>query len=147
MSPSQSEETGVWSGRASSTHAQRVADVYAWSYRRTSKRFETIAQVVGFDEIAAPYRTSRRGLVTDLVREGAAGQGGRVDQHACAGQRRATTSGEIHLRRACGTGASRCVSDWRIGDHAGGPQGFGGVTPPALAAPLNGCQSRCRWLD
>ena len=45
-----------------------LADVYAWSYRRTCQRFETTAQVVGFDEIAALYRPSRRALVTDLVR-------------------------------------------------------------------------------
>jgi len=45
-----------------------LADVYAWSYRRTCQRFEITAQVVGFDEIAALYRPSRRALVTDLVR-------------------------------------------------------------------------------
>ena len=46
-----------------------LADVYDWSYRRTCQRFETTAQVVGFDEIAALYRPSRRALVTDLVRD------------------------------------------------------------------------------
>jgi Fic family protein len=45
-----------------------LADVYAWSYRRTCQRFDTTVQVVGFDEIAALYRPSRRALVTDLVR-------------------------------------------------------------------------------
>jgi len=45
-----------------------LADVYVWSYQRTCQRFETTAQVVGFDEIAALYRPSRRALVTDLVR-------------------------------------------------------------------------------
>jgi Fic family protein len=45
-----------------------LADVYSWSYRRTCQRFETTAQVVGFDEIAALYRPSRRALVADLVR-------------------------------------------------------------------------------
>jgi Fic family protein len=45
-----------------------LADVYTWSYLRTCQRFETTAQVVGFDEIAALYRSSRRALVTDLVR-------------------------------------------------------------------------------
>jgi Fic family protein len=45
-----------------------LADVYAWSYQRTCQRFETTAQVVGFDEIAALYRQPRRALVTDLVR-------------------------------------------------------------------------------
>jgi hypothetical protein len=45
-----------------------LADVYAWSYRRTCQRFETSAQVIGFDEIAALYRQPRRALVTDLVR-------------------------------------------------------------------------------
>lgn len=45
-----------------------LADVYAWSYRRTCQRFDTTVQVVGFDEIAALYRASRRALVTDLVR-------------------------------------------------------------------------------
>jgi Fic family protein len=45
-----------------------LADVYVWSYRRTCQRFETTAQVVGFDEIAALYRSARRALVTDLVR-------------------------------------------------------------------------------
>ena len=44
-----------------------LADVYAWSYQRTCQRFETTAQVVGFDEIAALYRQPRRALVTDLV--------------------------------------------------------------------------------
>ena len=45
-----------------------LADVYAWSYQRTCQRFETTARVVGFDEIAALYRPSRRALVADLVR-------------------------------------------------------------------------------
>src|SRR5437016_2503774 len=45
-----------------------LTDVYAWSYRRTCQRFDTTVQVVGFDEIAALYRPSRRALVTDLVR-------------------------------------------------------------------------------
>lgn len=45
-----------------------LADVYAWSYRRSCQRYETTAQVVGFDEIAAIYRTQRRALVTNLVR-------------------------------------------------------------------------------
>jgi hypothetical protein len=45
-----------------------LADVYAWSYRRTCQRYDTTVQVVGFDEIAALYRPSRRALVTDLVR-------------------------------------------------------------------------------
>lgn len=45
-----------------------LADVYAWSYQRTCQRFETTAQVVGFDEIAALYRPSRRALVAELVR-------------------------------------------------------------------------------
>jgi Fic family protein len=45
-----------------------LADIYAWSYRRSCQRFDTTVQVVGFDEIAALYRQSRRALVTDLVR-------------------------------------------------------------------------------
>lgn len=45
-----------------------LADVYAWSYRRSCQRYDTTAQVVGFDEIAALYRTQRRAMVTDLVR-------------------------------------------------------------------------------
>ena len=45
-----------------------LADVYAWSYRRSCQRFDTTAVAVGFDEIAALYRTQRRALVTDLVR-------------------------------------------------------------------------------
>jgi len=45
-----------------------LADVYTWSYRRTCQRYDTTVQVVGFDEIAALYRPSRRALVTDLVR-------------------------------------------------------------------------------
>jgi len=45
-----------------------LADLYAWSYRRSCQRYDTTAQVVGFDEIAALYRQSRRALVADLVR-------------------------------------------------------------------------------
>ncbi|MGA7540606.1 MAG: Fic family protein [Steroidobacteraceae bacterium] len=45
-----------------------LAEVYAWSYRRSCQRYDTTAQVVGFDEIAAIYRTQRRALVTNLVR-------------------------------------------------------------------------------
>lgn len=45
-----------------------LADLYGWSYRRTCQRFATTAHVVGFDEVAALYRPSRRALVTDLVR-------------------------------------------------------------------------------
>jgi hypothetical protein len=45
-----------------------LADVYTWSYRRSCQRYDTTVQVVGFDEIAALYRASRRALVTDLVR-------------------------------------------------------------------------------
>jgi Fic family protein len=44
-----------------------LADLYAWSYRRSSQRYDTTVQVVGFDEIAALYRPSRRALVRDLV--------------------------------------------------------------------------------
>ena len=45
-----------------------LADLYAWSYRRSCQRYDTAVQVVGFDEIAALYRQSRRALVSDLVR-------------------------------------------------------------------------------
>lgn len=45
-----------------------LADVYAWSYRRSCQRYDTTIQVAGFDEIAALYRTQRRAMVTDLVR-------------------------------------------------------------------------------
>ena len=45
-----------------------LADLYAWSYRRSCQRYDTTVQVVGFDEIAALYRPSRRALVADLVR-------------------------------------------------------------------------------
>lgn len=45
-----------------------LADLYAWSYQRSCQRYDTTAQVVGFDEIAALYRQSRRALVANLVR-------------------------------------------------------------------------------
>jgi Fic family protein len=45
-----------------------LADVYIWCYQRSCQRFDTNVQVVGFDEVAAFYRTQRRGLVTELVR-------------------------------------------------------------------------------
>jgi Fic family protein len=45
-----------------------LADVYVWCYRRSCQRFDTTVQVVGFDEVAARYRTQRRALVTELVR-------------------------------------------------------------------------------
>ncbi|HEX4049312.1 MAG TPA: Fic family protein [Steroidobacteraceae bacterium] len=45
-----------------------LADMYAWSYQRSCQRYDTTAQVIGFDEIAALYRTERRAMVTDLVR-------------------------------------------------------------------------------
>jgi hypothetical protein len=45
-----------------------LADVYVWCYQRSCQRFETNLQVVGFDEVAALYRTQRRALVTELVR-------------------------------------------------------------------------------
>jgi len=45
-----------------------LADLYAWSYRRSCQRYDTTVQVVGFDEIAALYRQSRRTLVAELVR-------------------------------------------------------------------------------
>jgi DNA-binding transcriptional ArsR family regulator len=45
-----------------------LADVYSWSYKRSCQRYDTTAHAVGFDEIAALYRTQRRALVTDLVR-------------------------------------------------------------------------------
>jgi Fic family protein len=46
-----------------------LADVYIWCYRRSCQRFDTNVQVVGFDEVAALYRTQRRAMVTKLVRE------------------------------------------------------------------------------
>ena len=45
-----------------------LTELYALSYRRSCQRYDTTAQVVGFDEIAALYRQSRRALVADLVR-------------------------------------------------------------------------------
>ncbi|HWS69920.1 MAG TPA: Fic family protein [Steroidobacteraceae bacterium] len=45
-----------------------LADLYVWCYQRSCQRFDTNVQVVGFDEIAALYRTQRRALVTLLVR-------------------------------------------------------------------------------
>lgn len=45
-----------------------LADVYAWSYQRSCQRYDTTALAVGFDEIAALYRTQRRALVADFVR-------------------------------------------------------------------------------
>ena len=45
-----------------------LSDLYVWCYRRSCQRFDTTVQVVGFDEIAALYRTQRRSLVADLVR-------------------------------------------------------------------------------
>jgi Fic family protein len=45
-----------------------LADLYTWSYRRSCQRYDTTLQVVGFDEIGALYRQSRRALVADLVR-------------------------------------------------------------------------------
>ena len=45
-----------------------LTDVYFWSYQRSCQRYDTAAHAVGFDEIAALYRTQRRALVTDLVR-------------------------------------------------------------------------------
>jgi DNA-binding transcriptional ArsR family regulator len=45
-----------------------LADLYAWSYRRSCQRYDTTIEVVGFDEISALYRQSRRALVADLVR-------------------------------------------------------------------------------
>ncbi|MHB8812375.1 MAG: Fic family protein [Steroidobacteraceae bacterium] len=45
-----------------------LADVYAWSYRRSCQRYDTTAQVIGFDEISAIYRPQRRALVANLVR-------------------------------------------------------------------------------
>jgi Fic family protein len=45
-----------------------LADVYVWCYRRSCQHFDTNVQVVGFDEVAAHYRTQRRALVAQLVR-------------------------------------------------------------------------------
>jgi len=45
-----------------------LADVYVWCYRRSCQRFDTNVQVVGFDEVAALYRTQRRAMVMKLVR-------------------------------------------------------------------------------
>jgi hypothetical protein len=45
-----------------------LADVYVRSYLRSCQRFDTTVQVVGFDEVAALYRTQRRALVTKLIR-------------------------------------------------------------------------------
>ncbi|MBS0420227.1 MAG: Fic family protein [Proteobacteria bacterium] len=46
-----------------------LAEVYAWSYRRTCQRYDTNVMATGFDEIAALYRQQRRALVSDLVRQ------------------------------------------------------------------------------
>jgi len=45
-----------------------LADVYVWCYRRSCQRFDINVEVVGFDEVAALYRTQRRALVAKLVR-------------------------------------------------------------------------------
>ncbi len=45
-----------------------LCDLYAWSYRRSCQRYDTTLQVIGFDEISALYRQTRRALVTELVR-------------------------------------------------------------------------------
>ena len=50
-------------------YVRPLADLYTWSYRRSSARYDTQAKVVGFDEISALYRTSRRATVADLVRQ------------------------------------------------------------------------------
>jgi hypothetical protein len=50
------------------TEVGPLADLYTWSYRRSCQRYDTTVQVVGFDEIAALYRQSRRAMVADLVR-------------------------------------------------------------------------------
>lgn len=46
-----------------------LAELYAWSYRRSCARYDTQAKVIGFDEISALYRSSRRAAVADLVRQ------------------------------------------------------------------------------
>jgi Fic family protein len=45
-----------------------LVDVYCWAYRRSCLQFDTFVDVVGFDEIAATYRSQRRSLVADMVR-------------------------------------------------------------------------------
>ena len=45
-----------------------LAEIYCWSYERTCRHFDTGVQVVGFDEIAALYRSQRRAVVAEIVR-------------------------------------------------------------------------------
>ena len=45
-----------------------LVDLYCWAYRRSCLQFDNFVQVVGFDEIAATYRSHRRSLVADMVR-------------------------------------------------------------------------------
>lgn len=80
-----------------------LADVYAWSYRRSCDRFDTTVMAVGFDEIAALYRTQRRAMVTDLVRSKILpDKVNRVGHGACPGHRAASAPGKIHRLSQCG---------------------------------------------
>ena len=44
-----------------------LAELYTWSYHRSCLHYDTAAQVVGFDEVSALYRSQRRGLVLSLI--------------------------------------------------------------------------------
>ena len=50
-------------------HVAPLAELYCWSYLRSCLHFDTQLQAVGFDEIAALYRTQRRALVAEIVRQ------------------------------------------------------------------------------
>ncbi|MCV6628067.1 MAG: Fic family protein [Cellvibrionaceae bacterium] len=46
-----------------------LAELYCWSYMRSCLHFDNQLQAVGFDEIAALYRSQRRALVAEVVRQ------------------------------------------------------------------------------
>jgi hypothetical protein len=45
-----------------------LVDLYYWSYLRACQHYDTSVQVLGFDEIAALYRSQRRALVAEMLR-------------------------------------------------------------------------------
>jgi Fic family protein len=45
-----------------------LAELYCWSYLRTCQHYDAGAEAVGFDEIAARYRSQRRGMVAEIVK-------------------------------------------------------------------------------
>jgi hypothetical protein len=60
------------------TETGPLAELHCWSYLRACQHYDVSAKVIGFDEIAARYRSLRRAMVAQIVKARVAPSGVRT---------------------------------------------------------------------